>query len=112
MRTAAIFGILAIGGLAACQIELTPPPGPDWGGRPPAGQIDVAGAERACVAQARFQGLRVRNVGRTEIVTGSRGRVIGTQTILRVTRGGRSYPVRCNYTFDSRIARITSIRRG
>ena len=113
MKAAPIFAALGILALAACEMQAPPPGGgPGWGGRPPSGQIDIARAERACVAQAERQGLRVRRVGQTEIVTGSRGRMIGTQTILRVTRGGRSYPVRCNYTFDSRVARITSIQRA
>ena len=86
--------------------------GPGWGGRPPSGEINIARAERACVAQAEREGLRVRGVMSTEIVTSRRGRVIGTQTILRVSRGGRGFPVRCDYTFDTRDARITSIRRA
>jgi hypothetical protein len=130
MKTASIFAVLGIVALAACEMEAPPPqagpgwggpgwggpgwagPPPGWSGPPPAGHVDVARAERACVAQADRQGLRVRRVGQTDILTGSRGRVIGTQTILRVSRGGRTYPVRCNYTFDSRVARITPIRRG
>ena len=120
MRLSACFGVLGVVALAGCEMEAPPsgpgwggpPPGPGWGGRPPQGQIDIGRAERACVQQAERQGLRVRRVGRTEIVTGGRGRVIGTQTVLRVTRGGQSYPVRCIYSFDRRTAQISSIRRG
>jgi hypothetical protein len=111
MRLSACFGILGIVALAGCEME-APPPGPGWGGRPPHGQIDIGRAERACVEQAERQGLRVRRVGRTEILTAPNGRVVGAQTILRVTRGGRPYPVRCNYSFDSRTARLTPMAVG
>jgi hypothetical protein len=133
MKAAPVFAFLGLVALAGCELEAPPPQsgpgwggpvyggpvyggpgygGPGWSGRPPSGEINVARAERACVAQAERQGLRVRRLVSTEIVTGSRGRVIGTQTILRVSRGGRTYPVRCNFTFETREARITSIRRA
>lgn len=111
MRMATAFAVLGVFALAACELEPPPPDRPGWGGRPPHhGQVNIERAERACVAQAQRQGLRVRRIVQTDIVTDRRGRVIGTHTILRVSRGGRIYPVRCNYTFDTRTARITSLR--
>ncbi len=107
MKPVSVIAALGLVALAAC--EAPPPAGPGWD-RPPT--INVTRAERACVAQAERQGLRVRSIVRTDIVTGSRGRVIGTQSILRVSHGRRGHAVRCNYTFDTRIARITPIRRG
>jgi hypothetical protein len=119
MKTPSMFAILGVLALAACEPVgppyagpgWGPPPGPGWG-PPPAAPVNLARAERACVAQAEREGLRVRNVGQTEIVTGSRGRVIGSQSIMRVSTGRRSFPVRCNYTFETRVARITPIRRA
>ena len=111
MKAGAGFTFLAILALAGCELQVSGPP-PHGPGRPVPMPELIERAERACVAQAGEQRLRVRQVVSTDVVTGSRGRVIGTQSVLRVSRRGQTYPVRCNYTFDTRTARITSIQRG
>lgn len=63
----------------------------------------------ACKFQGERQGLHVRQTGKIEAVTGADGRVIGGQTTLRVSRRGQYYDVRCNYTTEDKIARITAI---
>ena len=76
------------------------------GGRP------IREARAACRAAVDRQGWSLRRILSERTVTGSRGRVIGTELGLRVERRGRRADIFCDYTYDSRRARLRGLGGG
>jgi len=66
-------------------------------------------AERACVDQGNAQGLSVQGVVGTRAVTDSGGATTGRDVMLRVSRQGQMFEVRCNYVEGTDTARIMSL---
>ncbi|MCF7985095.1 MAG: hypothetical protein K9L70_11890 [Thiohalocapsa sp.] len=78
--------------------------------RPAIKPTPTAGVIRgACTDQAEKQRLKVISIGGFRKVTGSGGREIGTDTVMRVSRAGQTYQVLCSYSFGDGRARITSM---
>lgn len=71
-------------------------------------EFQMGRAREACTAQAKKQGLNVNRVVSTVPVNGSGGVMIGSNVTLNVTRHGQTYDVRCDYTNNSRTAKISS----
>lgn len=92
--------------LSACQIDIVEPgPSPS---RPSVDDRPSRAVMRdACAQAAQDQGVAVVSIGQFVTVTGSGGRDIGTSTMMRVSRGGEVFDVRCSYSFGDEIARIT-----
>ncbi len=65
-------------------------------------------AERACRARAERQGLLVEGVQFTQSSPARGGRITGAETTLIVSRGGRTYPTRCQFTYRTGEARLSS----
>ncbi|MBF2050972.1 MAG: hypothetical protein EDM05_009385 [Leptolyngbya sp. IPPAS B-1204] len=72
-------------------------------------EFQMGRAREACATQAQQQLLTVNNVVSTTPVTGSGGRMIGSEVILNVSRGGETYDVRCSFDNATRTATIASI---
>lgn len=70
-------------------------------------EFQMGRAREACTTQAQSQGLSVNRVVSTVPVTGSGGRMIGSDVTLNVTRRGETYDVRCSYDNNSRRATIS-----
>ena len=66
-------------------------------------------AERGCTARAEAQGLMVEGVQYTQSSPSRGGRIAGSETVLIVSRDGRSYPMRCQFTYRTGEARLASI---
>lgn len=69
----------------------------------------AARAERACVQQGRAEGLAVQRVVGTRAVIGPDGQMIGRDVMLQVSRQGRLFDVRCNFTVATDEARIMTL---
>ncbi len=68
----------------------------------------ASGAEQACVAAGRERGLDVVDVVGSRSVTSASGEA-GRDVMLRVRRSGAEIELRCNYTEETRLARIMLI---
>lgn len=66
-------------------------------------------AEAACVEAGRSQGLTVHQVVGTRPATDGAGQPTGRDVMLRVSRAGQMYEVRCNYASATDSARIMSL---
>ncbi len=120
------FALLLVAGLglSACAQAPRLITGPAPGARPapaavvppaniaapaPTGVATASRAERACVEQGNAQGLSVQGVVGTRAVTDSGGATTGRDVMLRVSRQGQMFEVRCNYTSGTDTARIMSL---
>jgi hypothetical protein len=72
-------------------------------------EFQIGRAREACTTQAQQQLLTVNNIVSTTPVSGSGGRMVGSEVILNVTRRGETYDVRCSFDNASRTATIASI---
>lgn len=109
MRLLALIPLLALG---ACTLALAPPasgPGPVAAPSGPAPGGDTAPAVAACRAAAAEQGLTVRGVDSVSEVRGADGLPAGQNVFLDVARGGSSFTLRCNYSYDGSAARIMTL---
>lgn len=93
---------------APSTIAVTPAPAgtfPQVGG----GEVVAASdAESACLGAAQERGLSVQSVVGSRAVEGSDGDS-GRDVMLRVSRSGQEYEVRCNYAGATGTARIMSL---
>ncbi|MCC5985059.1 MAG: hypothetical protein JJU42_11905 [Rhodobacteraceae bacterium] len=108
-------------GLSACMAPLgmgapaaapRAAPGGQVASLPPPSPADVptaSRAERACVEQGAAQGLTVQRVVGTRATTDASGQTTGRDVMLRVSRQGQVYEVRCNYAQATDTARIMSL---
>jgi len=85
--------------------------GDDGGGAGP-GDRPIREARAACRAAVDREGWSLRRILSERRVTGSRGRVIGAELGLRVERRGRRADIFCDYTYDSRRARLRGLGGG
>ncbi len=76
---------------------------------PPTDVPTASRAERACVGQGARQGLDVQRVVGTRATTDASGQTTGRDVMLRVSRQGQVYEVRCNYAQGTDTARIMSL---
>ena len=76
---------------------------------PPTAVATASRAEAACIDQGRAQGLSVERVAGTRAITGADGQSTGRDVMLRVSRDGQVYEVRCSYQSATDQARIMSL---
>lgn len=102
-RFAAPFVILIFGlGSAGCSSDV----GVADGGAGALGGFERA--ERTCSARAERQGMLVEGVQFTQSSPARGGRIAGAETVLIVSRDGRSFPMRCRFTYRTGEARLSS----
>lgn len=112
---AAGFGLSACLGPVGPGVPASAPraaPGGQAASLPPPSPADVptaSRAERACVEQGAAQGLSVQRVVGTRATTDASGQTTGRDVMLRVSRQGQVYEVRCNYAAATDTARIMSL---
>jgi hypothetical protein len=66
-------------------------------------------ARDACRNAVQVEGLTVLAITEVRSVTGSGGMVIGSDVILRASRGGTVMDVRCSFTEASRTAVLSEV---
>ncbi len=89
---------------AAMELPLLPPTHAQISGQ--LAQVDqIELAHQACLAQARKQSLNVNSIVLATSIAND-GRIIGSEVVLNVNRGGSTYNVRCIYDNASRVATI------
>lgn len=71
-------------------------------------EFQMGRAREACRNQAQQQRLTFNRVVSTEPISGSGGKMIGSEVILNVSRAGSTYDVLCTYDNASRSATISS----
>lgn len=122
IRPLGMLGVLALAGCTAypgqmggltpprdtgpSTISVTPAPAgsfPDMGA-----PVAASDAERACLGAAQERGLSVQSVVGSRAVAGSGGDS-GRDVMLRVSRSGQVYEVRCSYAGSTQTARIMSL---
>jgi hypothetical protein len=89
--------------LAACSQD----PGTSAGAAGALGGFERA--ERGCTRQAEDEGLVVEGIQFTQSSAVRRGRITGAETVLVVSREGRTYPMRCRFTYRTGEARLASV---